>query len=90
MARLRPARGRASSRYLGFDQQSGSIAQGKLADLLIVAGDPTKDIGAIRKVRLVMKNGVVYFPEEIHRALGIAPFAPAARPGAGPSALRAD
>jgi imidazolonepropionase-like amidohydrolase len=79
-----------AARYLGFDQQSGSIAQGKLADLLIVAGDPTKDIGAIRKVRLVMKNGVVYFPEEIHRALGIAPFAPAARPGAGPSALRAD
>jgi hypothetical protein len=79
-----------AARYLGVDQQSGSIARGKLADLLLVAGDPTKDISALRKVRLVMKGGVVYFPEEIHRALGISPFAPAARPASGPSALRAE
>jgi len=78
-----------TARYLGVDQESGSIAPGKLADLLLVAGDPTTDIGAIRKVRLVMKGGVLYFPEEIHRALGIAPFAPGARPGGGPSAQRA-
>jgi hypothetical protein len=77
-----------AARYLGVDQQSGSLGAGKLADLLLVAGDPTRDISAIRKVRLVMKGGVVYFPEEIHRALGIAPFAPAARPGGPPSALR--
>jgi imidazolonepropionase-like amidohydrolase len=77
-----------TARYLGVDQESGVIAPGKLADLLLVAGDPTTDMGAIRKVRLVMKGGVLYFPEEIHRALGIAPFAPAARPGGGPSAQR--
>jgi hypothetical protein len=77
-----------AARYLGADQQSGTIAAGKLADLLLVAGDPTRDIGAIRKVRLVMKGGAVYYPEEIHRALGIVPFAPAARPGVTPSALR--
>src|SRR2546428_3279729 len=76
-----------TAQYLGVDQQSGSIARGKLADLLLVAGDPTRDISAIRKVRLVMKGGVVYFPEEIHRALGISPFAPAARPDSGASAL---
>ena len=77
-----------TARYLGVDQRSGSIERGKLADLLLVDGDPTKDISAIRKVRLVMKGGVVYFPEEIHRALGITPFAPAAYPASGPSALR--
>jgi len=76
-----------TAQYLGVDQQSGTIARGKLADLLLVAGDPTRDIRAIRKVRLVMKGGVVYFPEEVHRALGISPFAPAARPDSGASAL---
>lgn len=78
-----------SARVFGVDQRSGSIGRGKLADLMLVAGDPTKDIAAIRRVRLVMKGGVVYFPEEIHRAMGIAPFAPAAYPARPVSALQA-
>jgi hypothetical protein len=61
--------------YLGRDQDLGSIAQGKLADLVLVEGDPTKDISAVRRVRLVMKGGAVYYPEEIHSAMGITPFA---------------
>jgi len=63
------------ARYLGRDQELGSISQGKLADLLLVAGDPTKDVSAIRQVRLVMKGGAVFFPEEIYAAMGIRPFA---------------
>ncbi len=62
------------ARYLGNDQQLGSITLGKLADLLLVAGDPTKDISAIRQVRLVMKGGATYYPAEIYRAMTIAPF----------------
>ena len=37
----------------------GRIAPGLLADLVAVAGDPGRDIGAVRKVTLVMKGGVV-------------------------------
>lgn len=35
----------------------GTLEVGKAADLLIVAGDPTKDVAAMRKVRLVMRGG---------------------------------
>src|SRR5262245_318331 len=63
------------ARFLGLDGQLGTVASGKLADLYIVDGDPTQDIAAIRKGRLVIKGGAVYFPDEIHKALGIEPFA---------------
>jgi hypothetical protein len=66
-----------AARYLGEDQRLGTIAPGKTADLLVVDGDPTKDVSAVRKVRLVMKGGAIFLPEEIHRALGVKPFAPA-------------
>jgi imidazolonepropionase-like amidohydrolase len=53
----------------------GSIAIGKRADLVLVDGDPTKDISDIRKVALVLKDGNAYYPSEIDTALGIKPFA---------------
>ena len=62
------------ARYLGNDQQLGSIAAGKLADLLLVAGDPTKDMSAIRQAQLVMKGGATYYPVDIYKAMTIAPF----------------
>ncbi len=38
----------------------GNISAGQLADLVAVAGDPTKDIGVVRQIRLVMKGGQLF------------------------------
>lgn len=61
--------------YLGQDHDRGSIAPGKLAELVLVAGDPTTDISEVRRARMVIAGGAIYYPAEIYRALGIEPFA---------------
>ncbi len=68
--------------FLGRTDRLGTIARGKLADFVLVPGDPTRDIAAIRRPRMVMKGGTVYFSSEIYTALGIEPFtvAPTIRP----------
>jgi imidazolonepropionase-like amidohydrolase len=65
------------ARYLGEDQQLGSIERGKRADFFLVPGDPTADLRETLKVRMVVKDGVVYFPEWIHAYFGIRPLATA-------------
>jgi imidazolonepropionase-like amidohydrolase len=44
----------------GIKNKVGSIKSGLLADLIIVEGDPSKDISLVRKVTAVMKGGVWY------------------------------
>ncbi len=45
---------------LGIDKQLGTIEAGKLADIVAVAGDPSKDISVMSRVGFVMKDGKIY------------------------------
>ena len=58
---------------MGVAKDRGLIAAGKLADMIIIDGDPTKKMSDIRKVTTVIKGGKVYDPAAIEKALGILP-----------------
>ena len=47
------------ARVLHIDDQVGRVQVGLLADLIAVDGDPTAEISALRKVRMVMKGGMI-------------------------------
>jgi len=58
---------------MGVDKDRGVIAPGKLADMILVDGDPTKNIWDINNITTVIKGGKVYDPVAIEKALGITP-----------------
>jgi hypothetical protein len=62
-----------SARVMKKDKELGSIAPGKLADLFLVEGDPAARISDVRRVVLTVKDGVMFDPAEIARALGMSP-----------------
>ncbi|HVW71488.1 MAG TPA: hypothetical protein VHB68_21085 [Steroidobacteraceae bacterium] len=51
------------------------IERGKRADFMLIASDPTRDVHALRQVRLVVSGGAMIFPEEVYTAMQIKPFA---------------
>ncbi|HEX6086489.1 MAG TPA: amidohydrolase family protein [Thermoanaerobaculia bacterium] len=59
------------AQVLKRDADLGTIEPGKLADFIIVDGDPTRNISDIRKVVRVVKDGKVFDPAAIYRELGV-------------------
>jgi imidazolonepropionase-like amidohydrolase len=62
-----------AARVMKRDQERGSVAVGKLADVILVDGDPAAHISDIRRVTTVMKDGVVYQTADLYRAIGVKP-----------------
>jgi len=62
-----------AARVAHRDQELGSITPGKLADMVLVEGDPAKRVSDIRHPTLVIKDGAFYEPAALYKALGIKP-----------------
>ena len=54
-----------AAEYLGEADSIGSIAAGKLADLVVLRGDPSANIADIERVEIVFKDGVGYDPVKL-------------------------
>ncbi len=65
----------AGARHAGVLGDRGTIERGKRADLILVDGDPTKDISDIRRVSYVIKDGTGYAPARLYEELGVRRFA---------------
>ncbi|TFH60394.1 MAG: amidohydrolase, partial [Gemmatimonadales bacterium] len=63
-----------AARVAGRADRLGSVRPGKLADLVLIDGNPLVDMSQIRRVSLVMKDGVLYAPAAVQRTLGITPW----------------
>jgi imidazolonepropionase-like amidohydrolase len=59
-----------NARVLHMADKIGSVKSGLLADLIAVEGDPTKDVGSLRRVKFVMKGGTIYKSRTISGADG--------------------
>src|SRR5262245_51178655 len=62
------------ARYSRALDDRGAITPGRRSDMILVDGEPTTNISDIRKVALVIKGDVAYYPSEVFEALGVKPF----------------
>ena len=58
-----------AAQALGIDAERGSIAAGKFADLLLLRGDPSQDVGALREPVWVVLRGEARSREQLDSAL---------------------
>jgi imidazolonepropionase-like amidohydrolase len=62
-----------AARIMKQDRTLGSITSGKLADLVLIDGNPTVNISDVRKSVVTVKDGVIYKPAELYSELGVLP-----------------
>ncbi|MDB6098900.1 MAG: hypothetical protein QOK23_664 [Gammaproteobacteria bacterium] len=55
--------------FLGESDSIGSIAAGKAADLVVIAGNPAQNIDDIEKVQIVFKDGMGFDPVKLTRSV---------------------
>lgn len=56
----------AAARALGLNDELGTVAPGKFADLLLVEGDPAQDVRDVRRIRWVVFNGELLRPDALY------------------------
>lgn len=59
------------ARAFKLDKETGSLAKGKLAELALIDGDPGRNIGELRQVVLVMRDGRLMMADDLRAAAGL-------------------
>jgi imidazolonepropionase-like amidohydrolase len=67
----------SAARMLGLQDQLGSIAPGKKADIIAASRNPLEDISALMEVRFVMRDGTVYRHDGVGAAASVKSSGPA-------------
>jgi imidazolonepropionase-like amidohydrolase len=57
------------AKYLGRDKEIGTIEAGKQADLILINGDPEKDMQQVRRMEIVFKKGVGFDSAKLFETL---------------------
>jgi imidazolonepropionase-like amidohydrolase len=60
---------RDAARAMGRGDELGTLEKGRSADLIIVPGDPTRDLGVLRQTQIVMRSGVARTTDELRAAV---------------------
>jgi len=60
-----------AARVMGRDKELGSVTPGKIADLVVIDGDPIANISDVRKPVWVVKGGLLFDSKEVYAALGV-------------------
>ena len=63
-----------AAKIASVDRELGAIKVGKLADMILIDGDPTLNIEDVRKVDLVISKGKYIFPNEVNESMGVKAF----------------
>jgi imidazolonepropionase-like amidohydrolase len=62
-----------AARVVKRDAEIGSIAAGKLADVILVDGNPAQHVSDVRRVKTVVKDGIVFQVADLDHAIGVVP-----------------
>jgi len=58
-----------AAEYLGREKEIGTIVEGKRADLVLITGDPEKQIKDVRNTEIVFKNGIGYDSKKLFESV---------------------
>lgn len=61
-----------SATVAGKEKEFGTVEVGKTANLILIDGDPLKNISDVRRVELTIKNGNLYEPKKLYNSYGFA------------------
>jgi imidazolonepropionase-like amidohydrolase len=59
------------ARVMKLDDKLGSVKAGKLADVVVVSGNPLDDVSALRNVKTTIKGGVIYDSRALYATAGV-------------------